>query len=370
MVRAVTRWLRRDTRREGRRRLPQGPIRIVLASGFFALLLGEGLVRLVAPQIFPVHPAGLYTPDPHVGYALAPGFRGELVRSEFRHAIHVGAEGLRDGDSRPRREDTVRALILGDSHAFGFGVGEDQTLAVQLERILGARFPEVELQVLNGAVPGYGTADQLAYLESRGRALDPDLVLVQFPSVNDLQENLSPARAWAVVTDGMLAHEAGGVPSRAPWLSRAQRWLKSHSHLGRLASDMVGYWMSRFGLLGQGGALWGEDFSTEAAELGIELLGEISETARSLDARTLYLYTTGQASVLQEEYEDLPSRAVVEAAAERASVPWVEVTAHLRERSDRAVLYYRRNGHWTAEGHRAVAEVVTEVIAQHDMLRL
>lgn len=338
---------------------------LVLASVLVGLSLAELMLRLMAPQVFPIHPPGFYVADPAVGYALTPGFSGELRRSEFRDTIRIGDFGFRGADPRPLSKPSLRVLVLGDSQAFGFGVAEDETLSAQLELLLQARHPDTDVQVINSAVPGYGTADQLAMLRSRGPALEPDLVVVQFLSMNDLIENLTPAHTWARIKDGMLASREGTVSTRLAFGRRAEMWIKRHSHLANLVSNAAGYWAVRLGLVGQQGAMWGEDFSEEQAELGVDLLVEIAATADSLGARTLFLYTTGQASVIQERYDALPSRAVVAAAAERAGVPWIDMTARMRERPNRAALHYPGDGHWTAEGHRVVAEIVAAEIERN-----
>ena len=335
---------------------------LVVAGTLVGLSLGELMLRVMAPQVFPIHPPGIYVADPAVGYALTPGFRGELRRSEFRDTIQISDFGFRGADPHPLAEPSFRVFVLGDSQAFGFGVDGDETFSVQLERLLHARNSDIDVQVINGGVPGYGTADQLAMLRSRGPAVEPDLVVVQFLSVNDLIENLTPAATWARIEDGMLASREGTVSTRLSFTRRAEMWIKRHSHLASLVSNSAGYWMVRLGLVGQQGSMWGEDFSEEQAELGTDLLVEIAAAADSFGAQTLYLYTTGQASVIQEQYDVLPSRAVVAAAAERAGVPWVDVTERLRAEPNRHTLYYPRNGHWTAEGHRVVAEIVAAEI--------
>lgn len=338
---------------------------LLCASTVVALILAEVALRAFAPQIFPIHPPGMYREDPQVGYILTPGFSGVLERPEFRHQVSVGPEGLRGPGVRPRSPETFRVLVLGDSQAFGFGVVESATLTTRLERLLKDRFPDKDIQVLNAGVPGYGTADELAFLRSRGPALRPDFVVVQFLSVNDLQESMTPARTWAIVTEeGMLGHRDAVDPERRPWHRRLLWWLKWHSHVVSLASNTMSYLMIRTGLVGQGGTMWGEDIPPEMAELGSRLLVEIAATARDLGARTLFLYTTGQASVLQPEYDSLPSRNVVRAAAERAGVPWIDVTAAMRRVEDRDALYFPRNGHWTEAGHRVVAEILAPVIAE------
>ncbi len=340
---------------------------LLLAVGVvLGLVLAELLVRVAAPQIYPVHPPGMYVEDAELGYALTPGFEGVLERSEFRDTITVGPAGFRGvhvaGDAGA--SDSLTIFVLGDSQAFGFGVSGDETFSARLATLIAERRPATAVRVVNGGVPGYGTADQLAMLRSRGPEIQPDVVVVQFLSINDLQENSAPAGEWAAIEDGMLASRDADAFSDTPWLTRAHRWLTGHSHLAHLVSNLAGYWMTRYGLVDARGTLWGEAFSAEQARLGRRLLSDVAHVADSLGARTLFLYTTGQISVIQDEYETLPSRTVVAEAADRADVPWVDVTDRLRQRSDRGTLYYPVNGHWTAAGHRAVAEIVADQLDQ------
>lgn len=144
---------------------------LAAAATLVALLLGEAAVRLIRPQIFPVHPPGMYVADPDVGSALAPGFQGRLERAEFSAPFSVGPSGLR-GEGGARDRSALRILALGDSQTFGFGVRDGETYAAVLERLLRERTGR-PVEVLNAGVPGYGTADQRNFLVSRweiGRA--------------------------------------------------------------------------------------------------------------------------------------------------------------------------------------------------------
>lgn len=326
------------------------------------------MLRLAAPQNFGLHPVGMYREDPVVGYVLTPDFEGHFKRSEFHTPFVIGDSGLRGNKHRPKTPNTFRILVLGDSQAFGFGVTDDATFVSRLEALLTRRYPETDIQVLNGGVPGYGTADELAFFIKRGPELHPDLVVVQFLSVNDLQENRAPAATWAGVRDGILtARNSEQTPSPPAW-AQAQRWLKLNSHLARLLLDSVGYLLTRVGLLGGVDALWGEDFTDDDAERGVALLREIAQRARQLGAPTLFLYTTGQAHVIEEEYEPLRSRTVIEDAAQLEGCSWIDATAELRKRSDRMDLYYPKDGHWTAAGHQAIAEILEAKISEKEWI--
>ena len=344
----------------------------LLLSGTVAgLLLGEVIVALFWPQIFERHPPGMYASDPEIGYVLTPRFRGTLERSEFSISFTTGREGLRGGNLSPRREETVRVLILGDSQVWGYGVGDDETLSSRLQELLAGRYPGSDVQVLNGGVPGYGTADELAWLRSRGKALDPDVVLLVFLPVNDFDENRTPAITRTAIEDGYLVwRSVTSESARQPLFLRVKSWLKFRSHLVRLASDAMGYLVLRGGLVRWAGSLWetGESFSSEDASRTRHLLEEVVRTAEELGARSMLVYTTGQDRILSPSYEPLPSRKVVEEAAAAAGVPWVDVTPPLRDRAERLELFFRHNGHWTAAGHRAVAEVVADELVSRGLI--
>lgn len=343
-----------------------GKIALALGGVMVALLVMEVFLRLARPQIFEMHPPGMYVLDPDVGYVLTPGFEGDLHRSEFQTHFTTGQSGLRRADPRPRQPNTVRVLILGDSLTWGFGVADEETFVVRLETLLATTYPELDIQVLNGGVPGYSTADQLAFLQSRGARLKPDLVIVQFLSVNDLQDNRTPASTWATIQDGMLAHRAPvsekGAVSSLPF--RMRLWLRTNSHLARFAFDTIGYQGARFGILRQVDVLGEENFSKEDAQVGTELLVQIARTATELGAQSLFLYTTGQAQIIQDSYERPRSASVVENAAQQALVPWVDAAQQLQQRPDRYQLYYAMDGHWTPAGHRAMAEILADELME------
>jgi hypothetical protein len=341
------------------RRLAEA-VALVGISLLLASVGGELLLRFLRPQIFDIHPPGMYTEDPVLGYTLTPNFTGTIQRSEFTVPVRVGKGGLRSWEGGPKAADTFRILVLGDSQAFGFGVGDDQTFAAQLERLLAERHPGVSIEVINGGIPGYGTADQVAFLRARGAEIDPDLIVLQFLSVNDLKENRYPATTWAKIENGMLtAKQVDTSPEElVDVIWRWHRYLKLHSHLLRLLSDSVGYLTIRLGWSGSQDSLWGEDFTDEDAALGRSLLVEVAELGRELGADTLFLYTTGQAQVLDGTVDGLRSLEVVEAAAEASGATCIDVGTAMSRRSDRLDLYYRKDGHWTPQGHRAVAEIV------------
>jgi lysophospholipase L1-like esterase len=115
--------------------------------------------------------------NPRLAFELRPGAR---VSAEVDYRI--SSAGLRNPEvALPKPPGVARIAVLGDSIAFGYWVGEEQTFARQLERMLG---PSV--QVLNFGVPGYNLDQEIEALRAKAFEYDPDLVLVAF-CLNDLE---------------------------------------------------------------------------------------------------------------------------------------------------------------------------------------
>ena len=112
-------------------------------------------------------------PDLDVQYV---GARVTTSASGFRRPAPAGVE-------RPQR--TLRIVGLGDSVMFGAGVGDDETYLAVLTRHLGARRTDLVWESVNTAVPGYNAAMEVAVLEAKGLAYQPDLVIIGFVG-NDL----------------------------------------------------------------------------------------------------------------------------------------------------------------------------------------
>lgn len=153
----------------------------------FALVLffglGEVITRAfdVVDRLSPL-PRGLFvaTDHPDLPYVLRPG----ADVTQLGVPVRVNALGLRGPDARPTPAPGVRrVLALGDSVTFGHQLPVEQAFPALLERALDAREPG-RWEVLNGGVQGYDTAAELAWLERRGLALAPDVVVVGF-NLND-----------------------------------------------------------------------------------------------------------------------------------------------------------------------------------------
>lgn len=146
-----------------------------LAVGVGLLVCAEVLARLApvpdgsSPLDSGVAVEGtvLLSEDPWLLWSLRPG-----DHEEVGVPVHVNALGMRDRARGPKAGP--RALALGDSSVYGFGVRDEEVFTARLE----ASFAASGAEFVNAAVPGYSTYQALNVLDMRGWTLSPDLLVV------------------------------------------------------------------------------------------------------------------------------------------------------------------------------------------------
>jgi hypothetical protein len=116
--------------------------------------------------------------DAEVTYTLRPGVC-TFANLEFKTEVHVNRLGVRDDDSDLEAPEVI---IIGDSHAMGWGVEDSQTLARVLARKAG-------MKVLDAAISSYGTVRERMLLD-RLDTSRMKVLIVQYTD-NDLVENLA-----------------------------------------------------------------------------------------------------------------------------------------------------------------------------------
>jgi lysophospholipase L1-like esterase len=177
-----------------------------------ALLLGEGLVRWLAPQDL----SGTFRVEAPRGYALnRAGGTSRMQRGDRVVSLRFNEHHLRGGPLGPGRH---RVLALGDSYTFGWLLEEEDTFVARLARRSDDTFGEGAFEWLNGGAGGWGTADHVAFVEDFGERLRPDVVVV-FMNAEDPSRSVH--RGIYRVTDARtLAVESLGVAPAGGRLKR------------------------------------------------------------------------------------------------------------------------------------------------------
>jgi hypothetical protein len=187
---------------------------------------------------------GVYISDAALGQRLAPGYDGWFAGVP----VHINSLGFRDSReySLAKAPGTFRIIVLGDSVTFGHGALSDTTYPFLLEQRLKQWKPEVDWQVWNLGVPGYNTAQELAYLQRVGPTYKPDLVVVGFYE-NDLVDN--DVSTVPTLRRRVVSAIQGSM----------QRWLYSYELYRRIALTARWQWFNNAPDRGRLEALAGEE---------------------------------------------------------------------------------------------------------------
>lgn len=214
-----------------------GTIGLIVSSLCLAAALGEGLVR--GAMDVPVTPQ-MFVSDEVTDFRLKPNVRERLVwPGNVKFSWTTNSRGYRTTRefTVPKPAATKRVLLLGDSFTFGQGVDDSQTFAAEAQRRLEVACPATRVEIINAGVPGFGTSQELARLESEGLALEPDVVVLGFYG-NDPDDNLRRG-VYLLAGDTLVRRPAKARPQ----LYRVKEvvdkvpgyaWLAAHSHLFNL----------------------------------------------------------------------------------------------------------------------------------------
>jgi hypothetical protein len=206
----------------------------------YALVFGEFFLRAFAPQpLMPRYVTG--GPD---------GIRANIANVAFRQTtpevdvmVRYNDRGMRDDRPAPalaKAPGECRVALVGDSYFVGFESDFRHAFGSQLEdRLAAARTPA---RVLDFAVSGFGTAEDLIVIQRRVAEWQPDVVIMSWHA-SDPDDNIRSGLFRIV--DGRLQ------PTGRPFLPGVSvsdrlmqlpgyRWLIENSHLYSALRETAG----------------------------------------------------------------------------------------------------------------------------------
>ena len=205
---------------------------IYSVSLVLALLAGEAILRLAGARFS----SSFYVLDQDRGWSLRPDARGDNTQ-ENTVAIEINAAGQRDNIEHAfsKVPGTYRVALLGDSFAEAFQVPLEQSISKQLEKELNSCLGGQKAEVINFAVGGYGTQQEILTYRLQAKQYNPDMVILLFYTGNDLYNNhplLNPTNA-----DAAPYFDRPAMPKLSA-LGEGWRQINRHSHLARMISDI------------------------------------------------------------------------------------------------------------------------------------
>jgi peptidoglycan/LPS O-acetylase OafA/YrhL len=374
----------------GQWRREAGIIRTILRLGVLAvfaagLLIGaELLVRQIAPQeVLGWGERPSLQPDPTLGWRLKPSQEIRLRWESYDYRVSSNSLGF-PGPEYPveKGSHTFRILTTGDAFTSAEGVDTAQAWPRLLEAELGAVAPGRKVEVLNFAITGYGPNQYATIIKEYAPTYRPDLIIVGF-YVNEYQDVLWSAEEFRQsIGFGLPAQD--GLYSIIR-LSHLQQWIRLQVRepmveLLRGKPRPHGYFLGGFQALERGEA--------ESDKMGIRLvterLQEIKEVADTIGARVILLMIPAPAQVCGPDrlayyprHVDLtdagrfdlekPQRLTREIAGS-LGLGYYDLRPALGSQGN-ACPYQPRNMHWTATGHRLVADYLAGALAADGYLQ-
>ena len=132
-----------------------------------------------------------FTPHHYLSYTLTPNYKSANGLDKYNSL------GFRGPDiTIPKPENLYRIVILGGSSAFDSSVKDWQKDSTKvLESELRRLYDTNNIEVINGATPGWNSWEDLANFEFRVLDLEPDLILI-YQGVNDVHTRLVNPSAY------------------------------------------------------------------------------------------------------------------------------------------------------------------------------
>jgi lysophospholipase L1-like esterase len=343
------------------------PLRPKIGLAVFTALLMLGLCELAARGFLPAPPNGtrqpeiVYRYDPEIRYVHVPNQQGWIDDG----LVSINSLGFRGREVVvPKPTGRFRVVVLGDSVALGWGVGDHETFSFQLEQLLHKRFPNRDLDVINLAVAGYNTRQEVTLFKRYVTRLEPDLVLVGFYTndVPDAAEDKGPAAGTRILATNP---EAGQVlhlnPTPSSWLDRQLRRSRVIYMVGRAVRQLMGngdggksgFAMELDVLQGKDSAALDRAWGTVQTELGdLQALARVDGFSAGIVVLPCREQVLGQ-------YPNARYQNRIRTIAQPLGFFVIDPLQRLASDTRQAALFipYDRN-HPSAAGHRIIAQAI------------
>lgn len=358
---------------------------LTVISLLVCLIFLEIAVRLMEPR--EVMRYFYSQDDPVLHHRFKPNASGWYKTNEFNTDYKINSLGLRDREyTLQKPANTFRILMLGDSFTEGDGVFSHETFSKQLERKLQSLPGPLRYEVINAGVGSYSPLLEYLYLKTQGLHLHPDLVILNF-DLSDVYDDFSYT--------SLAVFDSAGVPIavrpepehsgllKGPFAA-LKDWLKNNTQLynfiriritpqlemmkreeANLNGDIR---RDKYALLRE--SYVDNDSNWTLTYKYLLLMRDLLKTQGIDFWLTVYPYglqvhpqewKSGRAYWQFKPdtvYSTWPQEKLARWATDNG-IRAINMCPDFRERSKSVFpLYLDNNGHWVAEGHRVVADVL------------
>ena len=321
-----------------------------------------------------------YEYDKFLGWKNKSLAEGPFVMPSSKTHVKINSKGLRDSEYAYEKEaGLTRILILGDSFTWGYGVEKKEIFTEKLEKMLGANF-----EVINAGVTGYGTDQELIFLEREGLKYHPDIVILAFASNDFMQDNVSDflgyyPKPYFILSDGGLRTANFPLPEidgnswnklynlrketmKKEFIEAPKRKigkLKSLSFLADRLKKLLYTLLRKAEFLSPLRAL-GENEGRKGVTLTKALISRMNEDCKSADARLIVFIIPYKCAL--EKLPDPYMREFKEFFASNG-IPYIDpYDDFLKKFGSGESFFLEYDDHWNASGHALAAETIYEFL--------
>jgi hypothetical protein len=267
--------------------------------------------------------------DPELGWLPIPNSVG-LFAGSRTISIQHNSLGLRDIEHQPTDRPTV--MFVGDSFVWGYDVEADE----RFTDLLRAELPGIE--IVNVGVNGYGTDQEYLLLNRVWNAFRPDVVVLNFTSSNDRNDNTSN-----MISDGYykpyFAQAADGS-----WRFLGQPVPRSRQSYFTDNPFVKNLWLARLAV-------------TAYIYLRHPQIAVPDPTERLVGMMRDFVESKGARFLVGLQYQDAKLQSFLQAQA-------ITYTSF-----DDAPSYGVQGNHWTPKGHALVADRIKAMLTESGVLK-
>ncbi len=358
-----------------------GRILLLAVSSALAFLIGEALVRWVAPQQLIRLRPDIWIPDHGgLGWRMASHIDTWVNTGEQDVRLMTDADGHRVG-GEPGPPAAHRVLAVGDSFLAAIQVSYEDTMTARLERSLSAAMGK-EVRVVNTGVGGWNLNHYRLKTRVELARHPYDLVVVFIFRGNDVE-----GRRWDAYPpkQGNVVHHFRWPRSFAKreliraWLYPINDLLERRSHFFMLARRKAWYILMRIGLSARyfpaadlrseaetprwriSGELCAET-AAEASRYGLETLFVVLPSASQVDPELGLAYAAA-IGLGRDEVDLEQSSRLLNAELTRQSLRFIDFTAPLRKLTAAGTdTHGRVDTHLSPAGHAEIAHQLHEPV--------
>ncbi len=357
---------------------------LLLFSTVVTILLAEALIRIAEPQRLDSI-RGLFTADPDVVYRLKSNQAAVYSQFEFSVAESTNSIGLRDREIGDKPANGYRILGLGDSFSYANGVELEDTYFKRIQRRLTESSGR-PVEIINCAAPAYGLIQETGLLKKLSPSLKPDAALIGFYVGNDFIDSYnlydSDGKPAIAVTNAgglvsiKLIDQEGGIRG---FTGKLRQYLATNSHLYVFLRNRLSELLSKAGLRGAPPApdFCAKEYSEDLKkgwELDQRLLLEAKEFTQRNNMRLIVVVLPAIYQVYEDAwtkyfttfkvdpnlYDLNKPQTLLNEFCQKNGIEIIDMLPGMRREGKSQQLFFPIDTHMNPEGHRVVADSLTE----------